>query len=167
MFITNFSAAVLLATLSPTSGTPAPRTIGESVARIAEASDESALVQKGFSVSPKREGFFSAPNLLVGVLLFGSAIADAESTFACLDASPRCVEGNPHRANDIARGRSATYATEAAVAVPTWVISHYLRRSDHRSIRILGWAFPLTLSGVRIQAAINNIKLKNELLRTP
>ena len=173
MFIANFSFAAILLTVTAGSheypDIDAPVSIRESVERITALSDESALepLAGTFGVpARRREGFFSATNIGMGVFLFGSTIADTESTYACLKY-PQCVEGNPRQKDRVARGRGAVYPHGFAISGSMWLVSHWMRRSEHRAVRVIGWAFPIGLGSRESWAAIQNMKLRNKLRDRP
>lgn len=129
----------------------------------------------------KKEKFFSATNILMGVGLFGSAAADLETTFTCLGTTGRtetplpdgstyvetrwCYESNSRFRPFIEAGRGGAYGGKALMNVPFWVGSHFMRRSNNKTVRVIGWVVPIVAIGVQSKLAIDN-KRVTDFVRT-
>jgi len=175
-------AAVLLA-LSVPSETP----IRDSIDRIAAAvvADERVGRVEGFESSgvqkPEREKFFGARNLLLGAAMFGSTVADVETSYACFGATRTdytplpngdvfvqtwtCHEGNRHRRKDFEHGRMRVYPVNIGVNGALWAGSHFLRRSDHKTLRLLGWTVPVVVTVIQSRQAFLNARITADIKR--
>jgi hypothetical protein len=164
---------------------PEPRPIAASVDRVVAntfvgsgQASPSGFDRASFKLHQrKKEKFFSATNMLMGAGLFGSAVADLETTFTCLGTTGEtrtplpggstyvetrwCYEGNSFFRPLINSGRASSYGGKALFNVPVWVGSHYLRRSSHRTVRVIGWVVPVVAIGVQTKLAIDNVRTTN------
>jgi hypothetical protein len=128
---------------------------------------------------PHRESFFGPTNLLMGAALFGSTVADVESSLSCFSATSTrrttlpngdvlvetefCYEGNGSRGNDYASGRSAVYPKNLAFNGAVWTGSYFLRRSKSPFVKALGWVAPVMVTGLQAHLAISNRQVENKV----
>jgi|GEM_PF-5650746 len=167
MFIANFSIVFLVALVHPVISVPVVEvdSIRANAERIVAMTHQDAIAPPGFlgAPQPSRERFWSVTNIALGTALLGSVVADIESTYSCLGASPHCVEGNPLQKQTIADGRWAVYPIHVSVNGLVWVFSQRMRRSPSKLDRVVGWVAPLTLATIKVGVAIHNIQLKHRL----
>jgi hypothetical protein len=127
--------------------------------------------------SKPKESFFGPSNLLLGVGIAVSVVADVESTFSCIDTvnvvdeplgdgrirrtTYSCVEGNPRMEDYVERGRGATYQRKAVIFGVVWVGSHFLRKMDHWFPRAIGWIAPFVAMGYQGHLYFGNRSVVN------
>jgi hypothetical protein len=93
--------------------------------------------------------------IVLSTLLLGATVADTESTM--LAQSRGYYEVNP-----ILRpisSRSGLYAVKLSVSAALMIWTHQLRHSEHRLLRIIGWALPIELVLLQSLAAAHNGRL--------
>jgi hypothetical protein len=124
----------------------------------------------GFKLDNPRKGFLSRENLLLtgGVAVTG--ITDVESTFACINTTAYdsqtgrrwyCVEGNRLARPFVERGKLASYGAKTAFVAAVTVPSYYLRRSRHKSLRVVGYVLPIAAMLAQGRATIGNMQNRN------
>lgn len=126
----------------------------------------------GYGCGHEREGFFSVTNLALGAFQFGGAAFDTKTTMDVfsLEGTYRIIEdGRPviltvaafevsgPEEPFIRKGTWALGGYKAAINVPIWVGSHYLRRSGNKLwVRIVGWTLPIAMGFVQWKAGLDN-----------
>jgi hypothetical protein len=61
-----------------------------------------------------------------------------------------------YRASVIDNNRRAMWRQKTFVNAPVWVGSHFLRRSRHVPLKVVGWALPVVWTGLQVKAGIDN-----------
>jgi hypothetical protein len=94
--------------------------------------------------------------IVLSTLLLGATVADTESTM--LAQSRGYSETNPIL-RPISGSRAGLYAVKLSVSAALMIWTHQLRHSEHRLLRIIGWALPLELVILQSLAAAHNGRL--------
>ncbi len=151
-------------------GPPAPR---EQVGNVPGFSDEGLI-------KPRREKFFGPVNLLTGLALAGAAIYDVKTTVDAYNLQGNYEihrpDGSVSFVTVVVYEKSAFYRAavnsndvgslwrrKAYVNAPIWVGSHFLRRSRHLPLKVVGWAAPVVLGGLQLKAGLDNRKEYNRI----
>lgn len=101
----------------------------------------------------ERETFWSSTNVLMGIGLYGTAVADLETTYRLIAHPPVTsgdieysgAEGNPLMAPFVHHGRPVGYAIKMGINTGIWVATHKMRRSDNKVNRVFGWVMPIVI----------------------
>ncbi len=107
----------------------------------------------------EKEKFWSPTNLVLSSVWLGATAADVDSTFRVLKRCASCYEANPIVAPLLKRGPALTWTVITGVTLADVELAHELRRSDHKTLRIIGWAVPIVATGLHTWAAIHNHQL--------
>lgn len=157
---------------------PSLRASAERTVASLATGDHQVGAVKGFEPvdvqKPKKEKFFGPVNILLGVGLLGSGVADVETTYTCMGTrgysetllpngsvyqeTRWCEEGNAHFRPFVERGRWAAHGAKAGLNGAIWVGTHFMRRSRHVPLKVAGWVLPVFAIGYQSKFAVSNVR---------
>jgi hypothetical protein len=114
-----------------------------------------------------KERFFGTTNMVLTGGVFLTGVADIESTFACIGAHGSnyiCSDRTAFYRPLVGRGRFYAYVGRFGSDALSTVPPYFMRRSEKKSLKVVGYIIPVVAIVVQSVATRNNIRNRNIVL---